>query len=163
MKGNAFENVCCKIFAEVFGGSWKKVFGSGAYVGRSNAYRRADMSAGQLSSTKADIHTPDEFPKLVIEAKSYQDFSFHLLLKESVLLDNWLQEIFECIDEGDFWLLVMKFNRKGTFVATKFEFGDFKLDNHFIYNSSRFGKLFFTGDVKSFLENNKELIIKLSK
>ena len=79
-KGNAGENELCRIFAATFGGSFKRVFASGAFTGGKNAHRRQALSHSQLQSSKGDIHTPDHLPKLVIESKLYAEFPYHQFL-----------------------------------------------------------------------------------
>lgn len=163
-KGKAGEREACTIFKEVFGGNWQRVFGSGAFVGGKNAYRREYMEESQLRSTKADVHTPDFMPNLILEVKNYADFPFHQLLqqKEIILLESWLEEVYTCIDKGDFWLLCVKITRKGWFVLFDPEFANFIYDNHSVYYSKAQNKNFIiTAPLKEFLKVNKDRLLEL--
>ena len=56
------------------------------------------------------------------ECKSYKDFPFHQLFTGTVkILESWIGQCMDVADPGDFNIIIMKFNRKGTFVAVKLE------------------------------------------
>jgi hypothetical protein len=157
-KGKAGEREACKILGESLGGNWERVFSSGAFVGGKNNVRSTRMSEGQLKVHKADIIPPDEFD-VVIEVKNYADFPFHKLstIDPIPLLEEWLDEIYACITEGDMWFLIMKFDRKGWYILFDFELSS-KLNvlNYTKYFSPKYNKSFlFTGSLQDFLENNK--------
>lgn len=165
-KGKSGEREACKIFENAFGGNWERVYSSGAFVGGKNAFRRGYMEESQLRATKADIHTPDFMPKLVLEVKSYSDFPFHHLVqdKEIPKLEEWLDEIYQCIDPDDYWLLCMKFNRIGWYVLFDPKLCDLEYNNHAKYYSPKLDKEFvFTAPLDVFLEKNKEAILEKSK
>ena len=163
-KGKSGEREASKIFEKVFGGSWQRVFGSGAFVGGANAFRRSSLSEGQIRSSKADIVPPDDF-NIVLEIKSYSDFPFHQLVqnKEIPILETWLDEVYACIDDGDFWLLCQKFNRKGWYVLYPSEY-KFDIKNHSVYYSSKHNKSYvYTGNLEEFLVLNKTKIETICK
>ncbi|NJO61619.1 MAG: hypothetical protein HC836_26235 [Richelia sp. RM2_1_2] len=162
-KGKSGERVICKIFESTFGGSWQRVFSSGAFIGGANAVRKEFLSDGQIKNAKADIVPPDEF-NIVIESKSYQDFPWHKLIQQDpiLLLDAWLDEVFACIDEDDFWLLCVKIDYKGWFVLFDTKFEPFTYKNHAKYVSSKHSKTFIiTASLENFLIENKNYILTL--
>lgn len=162
-KGKSGERMVCKIFESVFGGSWQRVFGSGAFIGGNNAGRKDFLSAGQIKNAKADIVPPDNF-NIVIESKAYKDFPWHKLIQQEpiLLLEAWLDEIFSCLDNNDFWLLCVKIDRKGWFVLFDSEFEPFQYKNHSRYFSSARNKEFIiTASLENFLEQNKDRILSL--
>lgn len=164
-KGKSGEREVCKIFGNIFGGSWQRVFSSGAFVGGQNAKRKEFLSDGQIKNAKADIIPPDEID-IVIEAKSYGDFPWHRLIQQEPipLLEDWLQEIYDCIDDNDFWLLCVKINHKGWFVVFDPSFGSFTYKNHSSYFSPKQEKLYIvTATLESFLCDNITTILELSK
>lgn len=162
-KGKRGEAECCRIFEDVFGGNWKRVFGSGAFVGGLNAYRIQSLDESQIRSSKADIHTPDFMPKLVLEVKNYADFPFHKVLTgPSPQLDEWINEVETTSEENDFWLLCIKVTRKGWYVLFKND-NTFKIGNHLKYESAKKNNYTLTGPLDVFLIENKNKILKLSK
>lgn len=164
IKGKSGEREIGKLFEKVFGGSWQRVFGSGAFVGGSNAFRKGHLSEGQIRSYKADIVPPDDF-NIVLEVKSYADFPFHQLVqnKEIPLLEDWIQEVYDCIDDGDFWLICQKFNRKGWYVLYPSEY-NLDIKNHSVYYSPKQDKTYiYTGNLEEFLINNKSKIEQYCK
>lgn len=119
-KGNSFEREIAAKLTDLYGESFIRAPGSGAYVGGSNSSRKQFLHEGQVRSFKGDIIPGQSFPKMNAEAKSYKDFPFYQLLHGSCkILDGWIEQMLEVADEGDFNILFMKFNRKGTFVAVE--------------------------------------------
>ena len=162
-KGKGGERLLCNIFEEKFGGSWQRVFGSGAFVGGKNAVRKESMSTNQVKNAKADIVPPDEF-NIVLESKAYGNFPWHRLIQQDSIpeLESWLQEIYACIDDNDFWMLCVKIDYKGWFVLVDPCFGEFYYLNHSRYYSPIYNKHFIiTAPLDIFLKNNKELILQL--
>lgn len=162
-KGKSGEREVCKIFENAFGGSWIRVPGSGAFVGGKNAKRKEVLSNGQIKNAKADIVPPDEFD-IVIESKSYGDFPWHQLIQQKSILqlENWLQEIYDCIDDGDFWLLCVKIDRKGWFVLFDPSVASFKYTNHSTYFSEAQDTTYvITATLQDFLDNNNKAIREL--
>ena len=162
-KGKSGERLVCKIFEDVFGGSWQRVFGSGAFVGGKNAYRKEFLSDGQVKNAKADIVPPDEM-NIVIESKAYGDFPWHRLIQQDPIpdLEAWLQEIYDCLDDGDFWLLCVKIDYKGWFVLFDPAFATFRYNNHANYYSPNQNKMYIvTATLENFLADNKNTIRKL--
>lgn len=143
-KGKNGEREISKIFAEVFGGSWQRVFSSGAFTGKSNSWRAKTLSQSQLLNNTNDIVPPDEYKNCSLEVKSYADFEFHHLYRKdgNKTLNKWIEQVFESgIDmEKAFPMICMKFNRIGWFCCvwgnklsnidynklnyTKFEYND---------------------------------------
>lgn len=162
-KGKNGEREICKIFETIFGGSWQRVFSSGAFVGGKNAYRKEFLSDGQVKNAKADIVPPDEM-NIVIESKAYGTFPWHQLIQQKpiLMLEAWLEEIYNCLDSDDFWLLCVKIDRKGWFVLFDPNFTKFKYGNHAMYFSPKY-KIHYiiTSTLEQFLENNKDSILSL--
>lgn len=157
-KGNTWERELAKIFATVFGGSWIRSNGSGAMIGGKNNWRKSIFSSNQTSTMKGDITCPDDMNHLCIEAKSYKDFAFHLLLSgEQKILDSWIEQNLLVMDAGDVCLICMKFNRIGIFVATPFR-NEYVLKSHTNY-FGKHGHYVFC-KLEDFLQDNKELLMK---
>jgi hypothetical protein len=136
-KGNAWERDVAKHLTSLFGETFIRAPGSGAYIGASNQHRKQYLHEGQIRSFKGDIIPGQSFPKFNAECKSYKDFPFHQLFSGSVKqLDTWLDQLMDAADPGDFNILIMKFNRKGKFVAVDFDaHSDLPLfvQHHFLY------------------------------
>ena len=164
-KGNTWERDVAKYLTELYGESFIRAPGSGAYVGGTNAHRKQVLHQGQIRSFKGDIIPGESFPKLNIEAKSYKDFAFHQLFTGTIIqLELWLNQLATSADAGDVNLLIMKFNRKGKFVAFNFdEPRDYPLfvDRHFLYQSETLGTWAFMSFDK-FWQLNKDGIRHLS-
>ena len=117
-KGNSFERVTADFLTDLYGEKFIRAPGSGAYVGGKNTHRKQLLHEGQIRNFKGDIVPGQSFPKLNIECKSYKDFPFHQLFSGHVkVLDAWIEQCMDVADPGDFSIIIMKFNRKGTYVA----------------------------------------------
>ena len=136
---------------------------SGAFVGGKIAARKEFLSNGQIKNPKADIVPPDDF-NIVIESKAYGDFPWHRLIQQEAIpqLEVWLEEIYACIDDNDFWLLCVKIDYKGWFVLFDPNFSTFDYLNHSTYYSPTHKKTYIiTAPLEGFLENNKDKLIAL--
>jgi len=125
-KGKSFEREVANFLTDLYEESFIRVPGSGAYVGGANASRKDSLSEGQVRGAKSDIIPPDGWKYFNVECKNYADFPFHHLLwnKSVPLLDSWIEQTLEPADDGDCNLLVMKFNRKGRYVAFETRIAD---------------------------------------
>lgn len=118
IKGSNWERDVAKFLTDLYGETFIRAPGSGAYVGGINSSRKQLLHEGQIRAFKGDIVPGLSFPKLNIECKSYADFPFHQLFQGTVkILEEWIEQLMTVADEGDFNILIMKFNRKGKFVA----------------------------------------------
>ncbi len=119
-KGSAFENVIAKFLNNVHETEeFARTPGSGAWMGRSNAFKRAGVNAAAQDTLRGDLITPDSFP-YVIECKSYSDSpSYNGIIKGAdKMLDKWLKEVeFDATHAEKCAMLWFKTSRKGTFVA----------------------------------------------
>lgn len=121
-KGNSFERQTADFLTALYGEKFIRVPGSGAYVGGKNTHRKQVLHEGQIRNFKGDIVPGQSFPKMNAECKSYKDFPFHQLFQGTVkILESWIDQCMDVADPGDFNILFMKFNRKGTFVAVPFD------------------------------------------
>jgi hypothetical protein len=121
-KGNSWERAVAKDLTTLYGETFIRAPGSGAYVGGTNTKRKQFLHEGQIRSFKGDIIPGQSFPKFNAECKSYGDFPFHQLFGgECKQLNVWLDQLLDASDDGDFNILIMKFNRKGKFVAVEFD------------------------------------------
>ena len=164
-KGNGFERDCAKILTEIFGEHFNRnISGSGGYIGGTNAFRKKILSESQIWNNKGDIICPDSFQgKFVIECKFYKDFPFHhfLINKSIPKLDKWIEQQFDIIDDDDFWVVIFKINRCGSFICVKQSlctFIDEKLGNHSIYYYEN--EPYIISDFESFVKLYKDEIIK---
>ena len=163
-KGNAWERQVADHLTELYGEKFIRVPGSGAYVGGKNTHRKQFLHEGQIRNFKGDIVPGQSFPKFNAECKSYADFPFHQLYSGEVkILESWLGQLLEVADPGDFSILIMKFNRKGTFVAvqhTDTTSLNFKL--HFTYTTEKYGTWSIM-DYDIFWELNADAVKHLCK
>lgn len=127
-KGSSFERDIANLLSEKTGESFIRAPGSGAYVGGSNAFRKEFLHEGQIRTFKGDVIPGPSYVHWNVECKSYADFPFHTLVaqKSVGVLDKWLDQMLDVEDDGDFNILFMKFNRKGTFMCFETDYFDFK-------------------------------------
>ena len=155
-KGNSFEREIAQFLTTLYGETFIRAPGSGAYVGGSNSRRKEVLHEGQIRSFKGDIVPGQSFPRLNAECKSYSDLPFHQLFSGSVKqLDNWIDQCLDAGDPGDANIIFMKFNRKGRYILFQIESSDTKsrdnsqditdttsnlsFTNHFIYKTAHKG------------------------
>ena len=163
-KGNAGERELCRLFEGVFGGSFQRVFTSGAFTGGKNAYRRGILSNTQLKASKGDIITPDHLPHLVLESKFYAEFAYHQFLSGEpiALLDGWIEQTLDAVDEGDLWMLAFRANRRPWAACFDASLKDkFALKGH-IHYTSKDGKDYIVTNLEQFINDNKTIIEQLS-
>lgn len=159
-KGNTFEREISKFLSDLYGESFVRVVTSGAFTGGKNVVRKEYLSENQIRSHKGDIVPPDDWKYFNCEAKFYQDFPFHNLLcnTQVALLESWLDQLLQTTDEGDCNILVMKFNRKGRYIA--FQKGElFKTVTAVDYHDKAGNHWVITG-FDSFIELNQDLFKK---
>lgn len=159
IKGNSWERDICKFLGTTLGGNFMRVPNSGAFTGGMNSFRRSRLSDTQVRNSKGDIIPPDHLKHMVIEAKSYKDFTFHLLLSdECKQLDTWIKQTLDAVDEGDNWFTIFKINRKGSYVVfdkNLIQKHQLVLASHVIY------KDYAICDFESFFTNNKDVILSI--
>jgi len=162
-KGSSFERDIAKRLTDLFGESFIRVTNSGAYIGGKNTSRKDNLSEAQIRHSKGDIVPGPSFGRMNAEAKSYADFPFHQLFTGSCKqLDGWIEQMLEVADEGDFNILFMKFNRKGTFVAVPYNQSWDHTLSSFTYRSQRH-QVWQIFDLEQFLIKNKENIAALCR
>lgn len=160
-KGSGYERTVAKFLSELYGESFIRAPGSGAYVGGKNQARTQFLHEGQIRSFKGDIVPGESFSKMNAECKFYADFPFHLMLSgECKQLDSWLGQLLDVEDEGDLNILFMKFNRIGQYVAVQPKL-TWKVDNYTFYASKEHGDWIIT-EFTSFFKNNAELVKQYS-
>jgi hypothetical protein len=135
-KGSGFEREIAKYLSDKYGESFIRAPGSGAYVGGKNQSRTEFLHEGQIRSFKGDIVPGQSFSKMNIECKFYSDFPFHLLLTgECKVIDAWLDQLMDVADTDDVNLLIMKFNRKGRYIAVQSKLT--WISDNFVYYTSK--------------------------
>jgi hypothetical protein len=156
-KGSGYEREVAKFLSDLYGESFIRAPGSGAYVGGKNQARTQFLHEGQIRSFKGDIVPGQSFSRMNIECKFYADFPWHLVLTgECKQLDTWLEQLLDVEDEGDLNLLFMKFNRKGQYVAVQGKL-TWVADNCIFYSSAKHGDWVLM-EFTSFFKLNKDLI-----
>lgn len=162
-KGSTWERDVAKFLTELYGESFIRAPGSGAYVGGNNAQRKQFLHEGQVRSFKGDIVPGLSFPRMNIECKSYADFPFHQLFQGTVKkLEEWIDQCMDVADSGDFNILFMKFNRKGKYIAVQAQPNHTNLlfTRHFNYASIHHGHWFIM-DMDLFFELNSPVVQEL--
>jgi len=119
-KGSSWERDVARFLSSMYNESFIRAPGSGAYTGGKNVVRKSILHEGQIRNFKGDIVPGESFPKFNAECKSYKDFPFHLFFSGPIRqLDEWIDQLLDAADEGDFNILIMKFNNKGKYIATE--------------------------------------------
>ena len=156
-KGSGFEREIAKFLSELYGESFIRAPGSGAYVGGKNQARTQFLHEGQIRSFKGDIVPGQSFSKMNAECKFYADFPFHLILTgECKQLDSWIGQLLDVEDSNDLNILFMKFNRKGRYVAVQCKL-TWITDNFFFYGSIKHGD-WYVMEFDSFFKHNTKLV-----
>lgn len=157
-KGNTGERLIAEYLTNLYGSKFIRVPNSGAFLGGANSFRKAQLDEGQIATFKADLIPPSNMRKLVIESKFYGDFPFHNLLKSQPipLLDKWIKQAQDSADADDFWVVVFRINRKGSFAVF-----DESLRSLFLLGDhTRYQKYVIT-DFEKFFSDNKDKIFEL--
>lgn len=176
-KGSGFEREVSKYLSELYGENFMRAPGSGAYTGGTNSHRKQILHEGQIRNFKGDIIPGQSFPLFNCECKFYADFQFHQLFDESKQLETWIDQLMTASDPDDFNILLMKFNRKGRYVAVQAKtsilycqqqkIGSWMDLNHMTYSTRLYGvwniysfESFFTQckDLIKLLSSNQKLI-----
>ena len=156
-KGSSFEREVAKFLSDIYGESFIRAPGSGAYVGGKNQSRKEYLHEGQIRSFKGDIVPGQSFIKFNAECKSYADFPFHLVLTgHCKVLDGWLEQMMDVAEEGDLNILFMKFNRKGKFVVLQSKH-TWITDQFLYYTSADHGDWVII-EFDHFFKHNKDLL-----
>ena len=90
-KGSGWERDTARFLSGLYGESFIRAPGSGAYVGGSNKARMEVLHEGQIRAFKGDIVPGQSFPKLNAECKFYKAFPFHRLLQPEPLIESRLK------------------------------------------------------------------------
>lgn len=155
-KGSSFEREVATFLSSLYGESFIRAPGSGAYVGGKNQARKQVLHEGQVRSFKGDIVPGQSFPKFNAECKSYADFPFHLVLTgECKVLEGWIEQMMEVSEPGDTNILFMKFNRKGRFVVVQSSVT--WITDNFIYYTSLHHKDWLIIEFDHFFKHNKDI------
>lgn len=122
-KGSSFEREVSNFLSELYEDSFIRVKDSGAFTGGRNVVRKGSLTEGQIRAAKGDIVPPDQWRHFNCECKSYKEFPFHQLFSSGpiALLEEWIEQTLEAADTGDFNFIIMKFNRKGRYIAYQLE------------------------------------------
>ena len=156
-KGSGFEREVAQFLTKLYNEPFMRVQGSGAYIGGKNITRKVTLSESQVKHHKGDIVPGDSFKKFNAECKFYSDFPFHLLLTgECKVIDAWLDQLMDVADTDDVNLLIMKFNRKGRYIAVQSKL-TWISDNFVYYTSKKHGDwMIFEFD--SFFKFNTDIL-----
>lgn len=163
-KGNSWELNVAKTLSSLFNESFIRTPSSGGYIGGKNSARKQVLHEGQIRAMKGDIIPPMHWKHFNVECKSYAEFPFHQLFSNNPvkLLDNWIDQILEVADLNDINLIIMKFNRKGSYIA--FEEKHLQhvvIKQHLVYTSESKQNWVFC-DFDHFITNNVDYIVQCS-
>lgn len=171
IKGSSFEREISKYLSDLYNASFVRASHSGAYVGGTNNHRKSFLSDNQIKSFKGDIIPPDDWKNFNAELKFYADFQFHQLFDESKQLNTWIDQLMTASDVGDFNILIMKFNRRGRYVAVQaktsilyhqlHQTGDWMDINHMNYTTKVHG-VWQIYSFEPFFERYKDVVKLLS-
>lgn len=141
-KGNTWEREVAGYLTKLYGEPFIRAPGSGAYTGGTNSHRKEYLHEGQIRNFKGDIVPGQSFPKLNAECKNYGKFPFHQLLQnETKQLEEWLTQLMDAADPGDFNILIVKITRTIKFVVIQNQGPplSFKGSPYAIYESKKHG------------------------
>ena len=121
-KGSNWERDVARFLTTLYGETFIRAPGSGAYVGGVNTKRKEILHEGQVRAFKGDIVPGQSFPNFNAECKSYKTFAFHRLLFPDPLpiLEEWISQLMDVADPDDFNILIMKFNHIGKYIAVEY-------------------------------------------
>jgi hypothetical protein len=165
-KGGRGEREVCKILGDTFNGSFIRSANSGAYVGGTNKFRKQTLDSAQIKGLKGDIVPPEFMPKFVIECKLYADFAYHQFVTGSPIaqLDEWLDQALDCVDDGDFWVLTFRADRRAWAVAMPYDvFRTMQEPPQFIAYTDKQGRKYGITNLEAFVAANREQILKLTE
>ena len=136
-KGKTFEREIANYFSDLYSDSFTRVPDSGAFTGGKNAIRKEKLTEGQVRAHKGDIIPPDNWRHFNVECKNYADFPFHQLLTTGTItiLEQWLTQLLQAHDKGDYSVLIFKITRKGTFILYGLP-NDFIVEKYINYTDS---------------------------
>jgi len=155
-KGSGFEREVARFLSELYGESFIRAPGSGAYVGGKNQVRKEVLHEGQIRSFKGDVVPGQSFKRMNIECKFYADFPFHLVLAgDCKVLDGWLEQMMAVAEPEDLNMLFMKFNRKGRFVVVPTNVT--WVTDQFLYYTSKHGDWVII-EFDHFFKLNKDIV-----
>lgn len=157
-KGNAGERLIAEFLSTLYNAKFLRVPNSGAFLGGANAFRKSSLDEGQIATFKADLIPPSNMRKLVIESKFYGDFPFHNLMKSQPIpmLDKWIKQAQDSADQDDFWIVVFRINRKGSFAVI-----DYTMQQHFVVGDHTRYQNYLITDFEKFFVDNKDKIFEL--
>lgn len=156
-KGNSWERTIAIYLSDLYGESFIRAPGSGAYIGGKNQSRTQFLHEGQIRNFKGDIVPGESFTKFNAECKSYADFPFHQVLAGSCKqLDTWLDQLMSVADDGDLNILFVKINRKGKFIAVPSKY-TWVTDQFMYYTSINQGDWVLV-DFDHFFKHNRDLL-----
>ena len=161
-KGSAWERDVAKFLTGLYGETFIRAPGSGAYVGGTNKVRKEILHGGQVRAFKGDIVPGQSFPKFNAECKSYKAFPFHRLVQPYPIpqLEEWISQLMDVADIGDFNILIMKFNQIGKFIAIESKHKS-KSKNYIDYWSNTTGSNWRISDYEEFFTRNSDLVKSL--
>lgn len=156
-KGSSFEREVATYLSKLYGESFIRAPGSGAYVGGKNQQRKEYLHEGQVRSFKGDIVPGQSFPLFNAECKSYADFPFHLVLTgKCKQLDGWLDQLMDVAEPNDINILFMKFNRKGKFVCVQSKYT--WITDQFLYYTSEKHNDWIIIEFNHFFTHNRDIL-----
>lgn len=159
-KGKSYEREVCQIMKDIFGGNWIRSFTSGAFTGGVNAARLAQLTKNQIQNNRGDICVDDSMSNLVIECKSYKDFSWNVFTDtgSNAQLDGWLEQIENDVVNNEFYFLTFKINNCGRRIVVRTDLTtDCVIPTNYsvyLYND----RTYYVCKLEDFLKNNVDKI-----
>jgi Holliday junction resolvase len=163
-KGKGWERDVANFLSTLYNESFIRTPSSGAYIGGKNSVRKDFLHEGQIRSMKGDITPPSNWKHFNVECKNYAAFPFHQLFSNTkiLLLEEWIKQLLEAADTGDFNFIIMKFDRKGKYILFPHNHtANIQVSRHITYFSETNNNWTFTG-FDEFWQNNKDIVQALS-
>ena len=119
-KGSSWERDVAKLLTDLYDETFLRIPTSGAFLGGVNNHRTSSLDQSQIGSRRGDIQCPYDWKHANIEAKNYQDLSFHQLIQqECKQMDIWIDQTLEVAKSDDINIIFFKITRKGSYVAVQ--------------------------------------------
>lgn len=161
-KGSSWERDVAKHLTTLYGETFIRAPGSGAYIGGVNTSRKEVLHEGTIRVFKGDIVPGVSFPKFNIECKFYKEFAWHhLYFGENKQFDEWTDQLMAVADKDDFNILIMKFNRIGKYIAIHEKSRPSLTLHNFTQYKNHHGHWYIT-EYDSFWSNNTQNVRQLA-
>jgi hypothetical protein len=164
-KGKSFERYTADFLRSLFQLPFNRVPNSGAFLGRSNFFRKDTLSESQNLLLDGDIIVPEELNFFKFECKFHADVALDRLFTSNKKIEDWIEQVKDHIEDKK-WFLVFKQNHILPYVA--FDINLLKITTKtnkkiVLENYLDYQKKYIITKFESFFKTNKDFILDLNK